>query len=89
MATANNEVDRVAFFYSDFVGYQYVINPYTRSWVTKYTIQRRSHEVRFIRIPQAKTDDDIVAAAIIVPAIIRGHGGSAQGDANKSQNVNQ
>jgi hypothetical protein len=72
VATANDEVDRVAFFYGDFLGYQYVINTRTLTRICKQPIQGRSHQVSIIRIPQAETDGDIVTAAII-----RGHGGSA------------
>jgi hypothetical protein len=38
MTTANDEVDRVAFFYGDFLGYQNVINPRTLGRVTKKPI---------------------------------------------------
>src|SRR5215510_2269390 len=84
MSTANDEIDRVAFFYSDLLGYEYVSNTHAHRRVTNQPIQGRSHEVRFIRVPQPKADGDIVSAPIK-----RHHRGSAQGDANKSQNVNQ
>src|SRR5215470_6422644 len=39
MATANDEVDRAAFFYSHFVGYDYIINTPTHTGVSNQPIQ--------------------------------------------------
>src|SRR5262249_11355721 len=80
VATGDDEVDRVAFFYSDPLGYDYVINTHAHRRVTKQPIQRRSLEVIFIRIPQAETDGNIVPVIFIIGRCQ----GSSHGDALKN-----